>query len=344
MELSPSFEGRNMQTLRPHAANGNNLVLPTVTNFTGRGPFAVAFTPDGKTAYVVNYVSNSISVIDVASNTETQTVSGYTTSGGPMNVAFTPDGKTAYVANRAGDSLSVIDVASHSQTGIVSGSNLVGLSPNCVAFTPNGKTAYVTYPDRVAVIDVASNAANGSVNNFTGSSPFGVAFTPDGKTAYVANYSKNGVSVINVEPSASHEANTQIATISGAPTIGGFQHVAFTRDGKIAYVTTSTLHAKTVLIVDVAKNQPIGSVSGLPDGTSDNVAFTPDGKTAYVTYSDTSMVSVIDVASATQTDAISPQPNVSPYDVAITPDGTTAYITYTEANSVSVVRLRDAGA
>src|SRR5258708_29027162 len=61
-------------------------------------------------AYVANVMSNSVSVIDVATNTLVATVG---VGASPSGVAITPDGSRAYVTNGGSDSASVIDVATN---------------------------------------------------------------------------------------------------------------------------------------------------------------------------------------------------------------------------------------
>jgi YVTN family beta-propeller protein len=95
------------------------------------------------TAYISNRDSNSLSVVETATNTVTTTITAAIGTG-PIGVAVTPDGRFAYVANggNAGNSntVSVIDVA----TNTVVGSVPVGNGPFGVALTPDGKLAYVT--------------------------------------------------------------------------------------------------------------------------------------------------------------------------------------------------------
>jgi YVTN family beta-propeller protein len=62
-------------------------VVTTIT--VGLAPFGVAVTPDGKHAYVTNFNSNTVSVIDTASETVVATVAVGTA---PFGVAVTPDG------------------------------------------------------------------------------------------------------------------------------------------------------------------------------------------------------------------------------------------------------------
>ncbi|CAB4581835.1 unannotated protein [freshwater metagenome] len=72
----------------------------------GDFPISVAFTPDGKTAYVVNQGDVSVSAINV----KTGTVQGAPINVGdfPTSVAFSPNGKTAYVTNAGDATVSVI--------------------------------------------------------------------------------------------------------------------------------------------------------------------------------------------------------------------------------------------
>jgi len=69
----------------------------------------IAMSPDGRYAYVSNLGSNSVSVLDTATNTIVKTVSVGTSPGG---VAVTPDGAYVYVSNQGSNSVSVIDTAS----------------------------------------------------------------------------------------------------------------------------------------------------------------------------------------------------------------------------------------
>jgi YVTN family beta-propeller protein len=64
----------------------SNTAVATIP--VGGNPEAVAFTPDGATAYVVNGIDDTASVIDTATNTVTDTIPAGTA---PIGVAFTPD-------------------------------------------------------------------------------------------------------------------------------------------------------------------------------------------------------------------------------------------------------------
>jgi YVTN family beta-propeller protein len=65
----------------------------------GAFPFGVAVTPNGKTAFVTNSGSGTLSTIDV--KTRTKHPNDIPVGEYPGGVAVTPDSKTAFVTNNA---------------------------------------------------------------------------------------------------------------------------------------------------------------------------------------------------------------------------------------------------
>ncbi|HUZ92181.1 MAG TPA: YncE family protein [Methylocella sp.] len=187
----------------------------------GALPHGVAVTPDGKHAYVTNFFSESVSVIDTATNMVLATVHLTTFANTPISVAVTPDGKYAYVAGGVSGhpptpipNVFIIDTASNT---VVAGITLGNANafPAGIAITPDGKHAYVptSFSTLVSVIATATNTVVATVT--AGSVPFGVAVTPDGKRAYVTNNSPNTVSVITTI------TNTVVATVPVGGNPGG---------------------------------------------------------------------------------------------------------------------------
>jgi len=109
-------------------------------------------------AYITNYSSNTVSVINTATNTVTATV---LVNGNPYAVACHPDGSTVYVANYGSNTVSVIATATNTVTATVP----VGSLPSGVAVHPDGSTVYVAnyYSDSVSVIDTATNTVTATV-------------------------------------------------------------------------------------------------------------------------------------------------------------------------------------
>src|SRR5262245_50626979 len=116
-------------------------------------------------AYVTNAGSNTVSVIDTATNTAVATVPvGFS----PSAVAITPDGTRAYVT---GIPVSVIDTATNTVVATLP------VGGGAVAITPDGTHAYVTTgANAVSVIDTATNTEVATVP--VGRRAFGVAITP----------------------------------------------------------------------------------------------------------------------------------------------------------------------
>ena len=170
-------------------------------------------TPDGSKVYVTNAASNTVSVIDTATNTVTATIP---VGSGRQGVAVTPDGSKVYVANtNSPGTVSVIDTATNTVTATVP----VRFTPANVAVTPDGSAVYVSNVDNqnVIVIDTATNTVTATIR--VGIFPSGIAAAPDGSKVYVANFSSNTVSVIDTA------TNTVTATIgpvgNGPDGLGG---------------------------------------------------------------------------------------------------------------------------
>jgi len=125
-------------------------------------------------AYVTNVLSNTVSVIDTATNTVVATVPVGPTFTPLEVVAITPDGARAYVANTRSNTVSVIDTATNTVVATVP----VGAEPFGVAITPDGARAYVAnaLSNTVSVIDTATNTVVATVP--VGARPLVVAITP----------------------------------------------------------------------------------------------------------------------------------------------------------------------
>src|SRR5512145_74001 len=141
-------------------------------------------SPVSPCAYITNFNSNSVSVIDTGNNTLKATIPVGTD---PLGVAISPDGSRAYVTNsNYGDtgSVSVIDTAKNKVVSTVN----VGYKyyPCGIAVAPDGKKLFVADRDinGISVIDTATNTVLATVP--AGIRPLGVAVSPDGKKAYVA--------------------------------------------------------------------------------------------------------------------------------------------------------------
>ena len=287
--------------------DGNNSSITkdiTVKAPIGAGPFA----------YITNYYSNNVSVIDTATD---KVVADVNVGNAPFGVAVTPDGTKVYVTNYGSNTTSVIDTATNNVTATVN----VGGWPYGVAVNPAGTKVYVANKgsNNVSVIDTATNTVTNTVT--VGTAPTGVAVTPDGTKVYVANRIYNGtVSVIDTA------TNTVIATVNVGNAPDG---IAVSLDGTKVYVA----HDMNVSVIDTATNNVTATV--LVGSEPEGIAVSLDGTKVYVANFASHTVSVIDTATNTVTATV--RVGSSPRGVAVTPDGTKVYVTNYGGKTVSVI-------
>ncbi|MFF0160490.1 IPT/TIG domain-containing protein [Streptomyces sp. NPDC005263] len=278
-------------------------------------PQGIALTPDGARAYVADRGSNTVSVIDTATDTVIATIP---TGAGPTFVATSPDGTRAYVTVNDAGLLSVIDTATNAIVADVA----LGAGATVVALTPDGARAYVTVQqsDTVSVVDTATNTVTATISVPGG--PIGLAITPDGARAYVAGLSTNSVSVIDTA------TNTVTATIAV-----GIVPILLSAAPDGAHVYVTNVGNSTVSVIDTATNTVVATV-----GVSAQPRFpavSPDGTHAYVANAEPDTVSVIDTATNTVVENM--DVGDGPTIAAFTPDGTRAYVTNTDAGTVGVM-------
>jgi YVTN family beta-propeller protein len=243
-----------------------------ISGFDNRWPNAIAITPDGALALTTNQISNSVTVIDVA----TRKIESHTIPVGssPSGIAITPDGKLALVTNFDNDGLSIIDIAGRKVEQTIK----AGKGPVGVAVTPDGSLAFVAeiWGDTVTVIDIATRQAEPQSIG-VGSGPTAIAITPDGKLALVTNTdpnAKGGGQSVTVIDIASRQAEPAAIPVASFP-----QGIAITPDGSFAVVSNDGGNA--VSVIDIASRRVIPNVISL--GRPSNIALTPDGTTAITT-------------------------------------------------------------
>ncbi len=134
----------------------------------------MGFSPDHRTIAVVSIGSNSVTLIDTASNA----VKHVTYVGrSPHEAFFTPDGKEVWVTIRGENYVAVLDGATYEETARI----VVPDGPGMQIFSPDGKYGYVcsSFNPATVVITVADHRIVGRVPQL---SPFcpNIAATPDG--------------------------------------------------------------------------------------------------------------------------------------------------------------------
>jgi len=232
--------------------------------------FNMAFTPDGKTLYVLNPSafpapgprSNrapAVTPILTATNTELAPIRLRATKGGPFDIAVTPDGKTAYVLDGGGSQAYAnlvipIDLAAGRALAPIriKASGVVG----GVVVSPHGGTAYVLSSRAITPINTATNKAGPAIN-LPKSAGYADNFrlAPNGKTIYVIT--PRGVIPVRT-------ASRTVLPMIGMPDLNprGFE---ITPDSRTVYVTTGT----GLLPISTASNRAgkpinLGGLAGFP--------------------------------------------------------------------------------
>jgi YVTN family beta-propeller protein len=205
----------------------------------GMYPRGVAVSRDGSRVYVANALSQNVSVIDGATNTQVATVTGF--RGFPWGLTVSPVSNRLYVTNVYGsyagdDDVKVIDTSTNQ---VVAGAGVSGLGglPMGIAVSPDGTRLYAADygsgpSGRVWVIDTALIGGTSPVvaTVTVGPNPFGIAVTPDSKHVYVSNSGGNTVSVIDAA-TVSSGASSPMITVGNSP-----RGVSVSSDGSTVFV------------------------------------------------------------------------------------------------------------
>lgn len=189
----------------------------------------------------------------------------------------------------------------------------------------------VAATDNVAAIDTTTldpgNYSPAETLIHVGYMPDALAATPDGSQVWVIESGPQtstsplwGISVIDT--SASKVAGR--IKVIGDPT-----DVAFSPDGKDAYVTTSN----GLYIYKVANRRQVGFVPGL--GSPKSVAVAPDGSAVYVT--ETSDAKLATISTATDQVVRTTHVGQEPWQAVVSSDGSTVYVANPDSDSISVV-------
>ncbi len=205
-------------------------------------------------AYITNYGSNSVSVIDTSTNTVTATV---TVGTNPYGVAVNPAGTRVYVSNRNSNSVSVIDTSTNTVTATVT----VGTNPRGVAVNPAGTRVYVLNynSNNVSVIDTSTNTVTATVTVGTNPIAFGIFISPGGASDTTAP----GIKISTPQEGKSYNTSTIALNVTADESIDTWQY-SINGTANVTFTSNTTLsslpdgnHNVTVYANDSAGN--IGS-------------------------------------------------------------------------------------
>ncbi len=274
-------------------------------------------------AYVVNQTSRDISVINVANDTVTNTISPLGTAPADFS-AITPDGQKIYVPNNTSNNVSIIDTT----TQAVLYTRAVGNRPVCAAMLPNGTKVYIVNNNgagagSVSVINTTTDTVVATVS--VGNDATYAAASPDSARVYVFN-SNNSISVID----------TATDTVTTLPNAGptAQDSLVFTPDGSKVFAVGT----ESILVIDNAASPPT-SLATIPLGGGSGpsgLAMSPDGVWLYVADIVSEAVHVIRVSTNTLAATIA-TPGNAQLRVTTSRDGARAYAFSPSAGTVTVI-------
>ena len=270
-------------------------------------------------AYVSNVDSETVSVLDVATNRIVTTV---TVGKEPFQAAITPDGKQAYVPNVGSHTISVIDTDTNTAAAPIPLELTSG--PAKIAINPDGRHVYLAgrgknQESTLLVLDTATKTVVATIPGVEGQ----IAITPDGKRIYVANGggSDSDLKITVIDAAA----NTVSANVELGKRLAFA--IAITPDGKYVYVASGD-----IFVLDTATNMVVATIPARDGFGAGDIAFTPDGKFAYVVNCQTFAVLVVDTVTKTVVARVILAEG--PEGIAVAADGKHAYATGGKSISV----------
>lgn len=274
----------------------------------------MGISPDNHTLGVISTLTNSVSFVDLATNS----IKGKVYVGrNPHEGFFTPDGKQFWVAVRGEDYVAVIDVEKMQEIKQIH----TAKGPSMVAFRPDGKIAFVNH-SFTAELDVIDTKTYEVIKRIPVVSPFSpnIATTFDGRQVWFTHKDDGKVTVVNA----------QTFEIEGVIETGpGTNHVNFAGEnggsrysgsaaGAFAYVTVGGENAVKVYSRD---RQLVATIAVGPD--PHGLWPSGDGSKLYVGLENGDAVDVIDTKTNTKINEIASgqAPQALIYAVKAVPDG-----------------------
>ena len=238
----------------------------------------LGFSPDHKTLAAISIGSNSVTLIDTATNA----IKGKVYVGrSPHEAFFRPDGRELWVAVRGEDYVSVVDPVQKKELRRIKTAN----GPAMVLFRPDGKYAFVpsSFTPEMDVIDTATYQVIARVRQ---ASPFSPNLAVDQDEVWITLKDSGKTQLYNAKPPFQTLATLNTGPISN--------HVTFVTNsaGRFAYVSVGGTDQVLVYRRNGANPKLIATIKtgDLPHG----IWGSGDGRRVYVGLENGDAVQAID--------------------------------------------------
>ena len=281
-------------------------------------PAAIALSSSqlGSGAWIANYDSDSISILETSTLTFVQSIS---VGRRPSSLAISPNGMHVYVGRDDDDAgtrggLAVVDTEGEGEYGELLEAVGLTVTPVAIAVSADSSKIFVAHANQgLAVLDTQGETSIDKIvvslkliaNVKLGYMPSSMTISPDGSTIYIAT-SGNKVIIVSAE---SYDVIDEIS-LAGDPA-----SIAISPDGKTIYVaqddgTVSAADTKTRTVIAsiVVGNDP-KSIDVSYDGTLIYVANSGDDNVSVISSYNNDIIGNIPVGRAPVSLALSPEPS-----------------------------------
>ncbi len=254
-----SEDGKISVAAFPHLKNLTTLDV-------GRSAKDLAFSPDGRSAYVLDPAGQQLVFLDCEGepgsppeNRIPRVISHLRLEGTPSDLALSPDGKTLVVASATPDRITFIDAATHA----ILGSTGVGQSPGPMVILPDSSKVFVadTGEEKISAATLPGHKLLSHIE--IGVQPTALLLKPDGGEIFVLGGSSSTLVIVD----AFHDNVEQTFPLGLKPVAGVFR-----RDMSVLYIANAG--DGTVQALDVPNRQLLASTQVGMEPLA--LALTPD--------------------------------------------------------------------
>jgi YVTN family beta-propeller protein len=193
------------------------------------GVHGLAFSRDDTRLGVVSVTSDTVDIIDTATN---KVLNSTDVGRASHEGTFTADGKEFWVADRGRDTVTIVD-AVH---GGVIGNVHVGPGPSKVVLSPDGNTAYINHISaaEITAVDVHTRKVLYTITGLGDSFSSDEAISPDGTELWAAHKRVGLTSVVDL-------VHRKVAAVLTTGPDTNHPNFARTAAGSLAYLTVGGL-------------------------------------------------------------------------------------------------------
>ena len=275
----------------------------------GNNPQAIAVDTRTNKVYVANRGSNTVTVIDGATN-DTTTVPVGTD---PWAIAVNTRTNKVYVANHGSGDVTVIDGATNATTTVPAGDK-----PDAICVNPRTNKVYVA--DSIGCVTVIDGATNDTTTVPVTKWPYAICVNPNTNKVYVANLSSHDVTVIDGETNDTTTINTGYLY----PTA-----LCVNPNTNKVYVTMEL--DWRVLVIDGETNNTTMVWAGINPNA---ICVNPNTNKVYVANRGSDNVTVIEGAT---NDTTLVSVGDAPQAICVNPNTNKVYVANTNSNTVTVI-------